>query len=112
MHAFIGLAGPYDFEPSEPEIIALMSGEGGSDAAMVPRYVHGGEPPSLLLIGDADKRVERRNQDRMEAKLRSVGSAVDARVLPGFGHPGILARIARPIRDDPLLEAIVAFAQR
>lgn len=112
VHGFIGLAGPYDFKPEEPALIDLFSGEGDSAQAMPTRFVHGGEPPSLLMIGDEDKRVGRYNQERMEAKLRAAGSAVDARVLEGFGHPGILGRIAAPIRDPRLLEAIVEFASR
>ena len=112
VHAFIGLAGPYDFKPEEPALQELLSGEGDSDQAMPARFVHGGEPPSLLLIGDGDRRVGRYNQERLEAKLRAAGSAVDSRVLEGFGHPGILGRIAAPIRDNRLLDAIVEFASR
>jgi acetyl esterase/lipase len=112
VHGFIGLAGPYDFKPEEPVLTALLSGEGDSDQAMPARFVHGGEPPSLLLIGDDDNRVGRYNQERLAAKLRAAGSVVDARVLEGFGDPGILGRIAAPIRDPRLLDAIVQFASR
>ena len=112
VHAFIGLAGPYDFTPDEPAIEAALSGEGDAAAAMPTRYVHGGEPPALLLIGDEDKRVARYNQERMAAALRAKGDSVEARVLPGYGHPGILARVAAPIRDPALVDAIVDFATR
>jgi acetyl esterase/lipase len=112
VHAFVGLAGPYDFKPEEPSFVAIFSGEGDSDQAMPPRFVHGGEPPALLLIGDGDKRVGRYNQERLAARLQAVGSPVEARVLEGYGHPGIVGRLAAPIRDDRLLQAIVDFAAR
>ena len=112
VHAFVGLAGPYDFKPDEPAIAAALSGEGDAALAMPTRYVHGGEPPALLLIGDEDRRVARANQERMAAALRAHGDSVDARVLPGYGHPGILARVAAPIRDAKLVDAIAGFAAR
>ena len=112
VHSFIGLAGPYDFEPDEPAIIAALSGEGDSALAMPTRYVQGGEAPALLLSGDEDKRVSTRNQARLEAALKAHGSPVDARLLHGFGHPGILGRIAKPIRDEALLGAMADFAAR
>jgi acetyl esterase/lipase len=112
VHGFIGLAGPYDFEPDEPDIEAALTGEGPAALAMPTRYVHGGEPPALLLIGDEDRRVARYNQERMAAALRAHGDTVEARVLPGYGHPGILARVAAPIRDVKLVDAIAGFAAR
>jgi acetyl esterase/lipase len=112
VHSFVGLAGPYDFRPGEPAITATLSGEGDPDQAMPARFVRGGEAPSLLLIGDEDKRVNPMNQVKLAAALRAHGSPVDARVLPGYGHPGILARLAAPIRDERLLQAIVEFASR
>ena len=112
VHALIGLAGPYDFKPDEPAIEALLSGEGDTDLAMPTRFVKPGAPPALLLQGDSDRRVSPLNQQRLVARLQAAGDSVDARILPGFGHPGILARIARPIRDDRLLEPIAEFAAR
>lgn len=112
VHAFIGLAGPYDFRPEEPAITAALSGEGDPALAMVPRYVERGAPPALLLQGEDDRRVSPVNQQRLEKRLRETGNSVDARILPGLGHPGIIAKLARPIRDDALLETIAAFAAR
>ena len=112
VHAFVGLAGPYDFRPSAPGIQGALSGEGDTDRAMPTRYVHGGEPPSLLLIGDEDRRVSPVNQQKLTAALRAHGDAVDARTLPGLGHATILARLAAPIRDESLVDTIATFAAR
>ena len=112
VHAFIGLAGPYDFTPDEPAVAAALSGEGDSAQAMPARFVHGGEAPSLLLTGDADRRVSPENQRRLEARLHAAGSPVEARLLPGVGHPGILLGLSAPLRDERLLETIAAFAAR
>jgi len=50
-----------------------------------------------LLQGDADKRVEPGNQERLVAKLKAVGDPYDARILPGFSHPGILVKLSKPL---------------
>ena len=112
VHRFVGLAGPYDFTPDDPAISAALSGEGDAALAMPTRYVRGGEPPALLMIGDEDKRVARYNQDRFAAALRAHGDEVDARVLPGLGHPGILVRLSAPLRDERLVATIADFAAR
>jgi len=112
VHRFVGLAGPYDFTPDEPAISAALSGEGDAALAMPARYVRGGEPPALLLIGEDDKRVARYNQERFAAALKAHGDDVDARVLPGLGHPGILVRLSAPLLDPRLVATIAEFAAR
>jgi acetyl esterase/lipase len=113
IRGFIGLAGPYDFKPSEPKILAALSGDpGGTDAAMPARYVHGGEPPSLLIRGDKDTRVEASNQDILLKRLRAAGSPAEDMRFPDLTHSTVVAKIAKPLRDDALLDAIVQFARR
>ena len=112
IRAIIGLAGPYDFHPEEPAIAAALSGEGDAALAMPTRYVKPGAPRALLLIGDADRRVAVSNQEKLARRLRETGNEVDARVLPGYGHPGILVRLSKPLRDEALVGTIAAFAAR
>ena len=112
VHRFVGLAGPYDFTPDEPDITAALSGEGDASLAMPTRYVRGGEAPALLLIGDSDQRVARYNQERFAAALRAHGDVVEARVLPGLGHPGILVGLSAPLRNEALVSTIADFAAR
>lgn len=113
VRGLVGLAGPYDFVPTEPAIKAALSVDGGSaDAAMPARYVHGGEPPSLLITGGRDTRVEPGNEERLARRLRESGSELVERVYPSMNHAGILARLASPLRNDELLDDIAAFAHR
>ncbi len=112
VRAFIGLAGPYDFVPTEPAIKAALSVDGSADAAMPARYVHGAEPPSLLITGGRDTRVEPGNEERLARRLRESGSDLVERVYPSMNHAGVLARLAAPLRNDELLEEITEFARR
>lgn len=112
VHAFVGLAGPYDFRPDEAALVELLSGEGDTELAMPAHFVKPGAPPALLLQGDSDRRVSITNQEKMVARLQAAGDPVEARVLEGYGHPTILTRLARPLRDQALLDAIAAFAAR
>jgi acetyl esterase/lipase len=112
IRGFIGLAGPYDFVPDEPKIIAALSGEGDASNAMPARYVHGGEPPSLIITGDEDKRVGPQNRDSLVGRLKAAGSSVDDRRFPGLTHSTVIAKLAKPLRDDALLDAIADFARK
>ena len=112
LKAMVGLAGPYDFIPDEPPIIALLSGEGDPDRAMPARFVRGGEPPSLLITGDRDARVNPDNTDRLARRLREAGSPVEVRIVPGLSHAGALVKLSSPFRDDALLDGIATFVRK
>ena len=113
VRGFIGLAGPYDFVPDEPKIVAALSGEGDpARTAMPARFVHGGEPPSLLIRGDKDTRVGAINQDRLVAQLKASGSSYQDIRYPELTHSTVIAKFAKPLRDDALVDAVVEFAKR
>jgi acetyl esterase/lipase len=109
---FVGLAGPYDFKPSEAVIETILGAEGGSELAMPAHWVRGGEPPSLLLTGDEDTRVEPGNTDRLARRLHAVGSPVEVRHYTSLNHSTLLVRFAAPLRDDELLQTVAAFVRR
>jgi acetyl esterase/lipase len=109
LKAMVGLAGPYDFKPSEAAILDLLSGEGDPGLAMPARFVRGGEPPSLLVTGDNDARVEPANTDRLARRLREAGSPVEVLVVPGLSHAGALVRLSAPFRDETLVDRIAGF---
>ena len=111
VRGFVGLAGPYDFKPSEAVIEEILGAEGGSDAAMPARWVRGGEPPSLLVTGDRDTRVEPGNTERLARALRAAGSPVEVRHYPELNHSTLLLSFAAPFRDAELLESIARFAR-
>jgi acetyl esterase/lipase len=109
---FVGLAGPYDFKPSETVIETILAAEGGTDLAMPAHWVRGGEPPSLLLTGDQDSRVEPGNTERLARRLRAAGSPVEVRRYPSLNHSTLLLRFAAPLRDDELLRTVGDFVRR
>ena len=112
VRAMIGLAGPYDFVPTEEAIRAALAVNGSTDASMPARFVRGGEPPSLLVTGGEDTRVEAGNAERLARRLREAGSEVVLSTYPSLSHSGLLVRLSAPLRDDSLLDEVTAFARR
>lgn len=112
VRALVGLAGPYDFTPTDPPVVALLSGEGSPSAAMPAAWVRGGEPPALLVTGDEDRTVSPGNQERFAQRLRAAGSTVEAVRIPGLSHVMAIGRLAAPVRDEALLARIADFASR
>jgi len=50
------------------------------------RYVQAGQPPMLILQGDADTTIDPTQAPRMSAALKAVGDPVELVMLPGVGH--------------------------
>lgn len=112
VNAMVGLAGPYDFTPTDPVIRAILAGEGDVKLAMPAQYVQGGEPPSLLVTGNNDTTVNPSNTERLERRLREAGSPVEVLRYPSLGHVKVLASLAAPLRDDGLLDSIDRFLKK
>jgi acetyl esterase/lipase len=99
----IGIAGPYDFLPlREASYIDIFHGADNRDAMPV-NHIDGIRPPMLLAWGTGDNTVHAVNIDRMEAKLKSVGSRVEARRYPGASHIGIILSLAHGFRSRTTL---------
>ena len=76
-------------------------------------YVDGHNPPMLLLAGDADTTVNPRNTLSLADRVRAAGGPVEARILPGIGHIGIVTAFAPLFRNrTPVLDDIWAFIVR
>jgi acetyl esterase/lipase len=105
----IGMAGPYDFVPSDPDIRATLSAEGSFERAMPARHVRGGEPRTLLITAGRDTTVEPGNTDRLLARLRAANVPVTDRRFPDYNHYTLVGRLAAPFRDEALLDAIAEF---
>lgn len=48
--------------------------------------VRGGEPPLLMIVGDADQTTPVALHERMRDRLRACGGTAELHVLPGVGH--------------------------
>ena len=78
-------------------------------------YVDGGNPPMLLLTGDADRTVSPRNTQSLARRIRQHGGSVETKVYPGIGHIGVITAFAPLFRKRaPVLDDVVSFvtAQR
>lgn len=105
----IGIAGPYDFLPSDDVDLQQIFGPPSRYADSQPiNFVDGDEPPFLLLHGADDKLVWTRNSERLAAQLRAAGVAVEHRVYPDLGHVRILGALRYPSLA-PTLDDVVAF---
>jgi acetyl esterase/lipase len=112
VRGLIGLAGPYDFLPfSDADVRAVFSSAASPQATQPIHYVRGGEPPSLLITGDADTTVKPGNTVRLAARLRQAGSAVEERHYERLNHYTLLLRLAAPLRNDALVQTIAAFVR-
>ena len=111
---FIGLAGCYDFVPV-PQDDPIMLGVFGSTAEQQRRgqpvsYVHGAEPPMLLLQGTDDGEVEPSNAISLYRATQAVHGDSTLRTYPGVGHEALLFSLSRPLRGGaPALGDILAF---
>ncbi|QNK00054.1 alpha/beta hydrolase [Dyella telluris] len=110
----IGLAGCYDFVPV-PQDDAIMLGVFGATPAQQRRgqpvsYVHGAEPPMLLLQGTDDDEVEPSNAISLYRATQAEGEDSRLRTYPGVGHEALLFALSRPMDGAaPTLGDVMAF---
>lgn len=96
---FAGLAGPYHFTPVEPDLVDLFGG-GNYERMQVTHYIDGGEPPMLLLHGLRDELVLIGNQERLAARIRAQGAAVETRRYRDMNHEDMLKAFTFAGRDE------------
>lgn len=111
---FIGLAGCYDFMPipaNEKDMLGMFGRDEPSQARAQPvRFVHGDEPPMLLLQGSADREVDPSNARSLAHALQAHHEDVTLRMYPGVGHNALVFAFSRPFHaDDPALEDVLSF---
>jgi acetyl esterase/lipase len=105
----IGLAGPYAFQPEEPEYVATFAAAPGGRAMAAPDADAdlARAPPVLLLHGLDDQTVSPERSRELAARLLRVGGRVDRVDYAGVGHVGIIAALAAPLRRVGLAAAPV-----
>jgi acetyl esterase/lipase len=111
---FIGLAGPYAFDPTSwNSTKAIFATAKTADSARPVVFVKRGAPPSLLLHGEDDTTVKPFNYRDLSTALKAVGTPVETALYPGIGHVGLVLSLAGPLRwRAPTLDATVAFVER
>jgi acetyl esterase/lipase len=103
----VGLAGPYDFLPIQDEDIrAVFAAAPELPATQPVNHVDGGNPPMLLLHGEADGTCYPRNSLNLATRIGAAGGRVEVRTYRRVGHIGIvlgfapLFRLCSPAADD------------
>lgn len=95
----VGIAGPYDFLPLHSETLKTIFGPPERLATTQPiNFVADGAPPTLLIVGGADRTVDPCNSERLAARIESVGGRVTLTRYRGIGHATILGAVAKPLR--------------
>lgn len=106
----IGLAGPYDFMPSDDAGAIAAFGAANRPENDAVAHVDGAAPPMLLLHGAADTTVRPRNTDSLAARIRAKGGTVQVRTYPGVAHIGLVTAIAPLFQGRaPVLDDVAAF---
>ena len=111
---WIGLAGPYDFLPIRtPEVQAVFHHPDVPRDSQPIRHVVGASVPALLIVGEADRRVNPlRNSVGLAHALHDAGAPVRLRQYPRLTHEAVLGALAGPLqRLAPVLDEVVEFVK-
>ena len=112
LRGVIGLSGPYDFLPLKSKRLQQIFGPEAEWPKSQPiNFVHGDNPPMLLLTGEDDGTVWPRNTYRLAKKIEASHGEVEVGSYPGWGHADTVAKLAAPLRDKALLERIAHFIE-
>ncbi|MCF4099964.1 alpha/beta hydrolase [Maritalea mediterranea] len=96
--AFVGLAGPYAFNPKEwPSTQSIFADVANADLARPVHFVDDASPPSLMFHGEKDDVVKLWNQEQLSEVLAQHGVTHQSVVLSDTGHYKILFSFARPL---------------
>jgi len=108
---FIGLAGPYDFLPfTESYQAALFAPPESYSQSQTIMFVDGNESPTLLLYGNKDTRVKRRNILSLTNAILAKNGRVETHYYDNIDHPGIIGALSIPLRSSqPIMKHIVDF---
>jgi acetyl esterase/lipase len=111
--AFIGLAGPYAFDPTTSGTTkdVFASARRNPDSARPVAYVASAKaPPTLLLHGSDDTTVKVSNTRDLGAGINAAGQKARVIEYTGIGHIGLILSVSKPLRwRAPVLDDIVAF---
>lgn len=99
LRGFVGLAGPYCFDPAEYQVTRPIFAAAPDPAATMPcNHADGDAPPMLLLHGADDETVWPKNSQTLARRVTAAGGTAELREYPGTGHLGIVLALAKPFR--------------
>lgn len=98
--AFIGLSGPYDFDPNVTQNIGKTFGPKERFPLSQPvNYASPSALPTLLIHGSDDTTVKPYNSRNLAKKLTENGVPVTLHVTKGENHTDVLMGISRILRS-------------
>lgn len=101
IRAFVGLAGPYAFNPLEYDSTRPIFATVDDPAEAKPiAFVTGDEPPMLLLHGADDTTVLPKNSIEMTERVNGSGGSARLITYDGVGHIGLILALAAPFREQ------------
>lgn len=99
VRAFVGLAGPYSFNPLEHDSTRdIFVTAADIDEARPIKHTGHAVPPMLLLHGGRDRVVGVHNSTNMATALTEAGQDCVITLYPRIGHISIVAALAWPLR--------------
>lgn len=109
--AFVGIAGPYDFEPTHwPTTRDIFATAAAINEPRPVAHVGPHVPPALIVHGLADRVVEPANSEALARAWREAGRPVDTLLVDGADHRATIQAFARPFRRrTPILAPIMRF---
>ena len=113
---FIGLAGVYTFLPDDADdddMLAVFGSDKTTQQRAAPlHYVHGDEPPMLLLHGTDDHEVDPDNSRTLAEVVQAQHEEADLKLYPDVGHSTLLFSMAQPRHSRaPTLDDVLAFVR-
>jgi acetyl esterase/lipase len=110
----VGLAGPYDFLPTESRALQAIFTERENPEETQPiNRVAGDEPPMLLLHGKADETVRPQNATALADVLRRDEVATKVIFYEDYDHVDIVSALASVLRDRrPVIDDIATWMDR
>lgn len=109
---WIGLAGPYDFFPTDnPEVRPVFFHPDYPARAQPIDFIAGDAPPSFLGAAEDDALVSpERSTRQLARRLQAAGAQVTLRMYPRPGHASLIGAFAWPLRWlAPVLADVRAF---
>lgn len=110
---FVGLAGPYSFDPMEWRATRkVFQHLKDSNAARPVTYVTPQAPPMLLLHGADDTSVGPYNSEDLDTALTKAGVPHKYVVYPDMGHVGMILALSAPFRKQQVIDEISGFISK
>jgi acetyl esterase/lipase len=106
---FIGIAGPYDFTPVDPEFKLIFPAQILPSTKPI-NFATTPAPPTLLLHGTRDTTVIPSRSTDMATAMRAAGNRVEVKLYEGVNHIMIIGAVSPLVRRSaPTLRDMVTF---